>query len=227
MGLKPAEEDPRVLVTANGRAELFCALGSISLRLDGGDRVALIGGNGAGKTTLLRVLAGVLPPTSGSYSADGKIQALFDASIGLQPAATGLANITKLAMLRGFPRDQIAERLEGIIEFSGLASHFLKMPVSSYSSGMRVRLLFSTITALDPEILLLDEWFGTADSEFSRRAQDRIDNVVQNAGMIVLASHNINLLRRYCDRALLIDHGRILDDGPIENVHNEFKKLSR
>ena len=153
------------------------ALQDIFLSLKDGDRLALIGPNGAGKTTLLRVLAGIYYPTSGSISTEGNTVPLFDIGLGMDDEATGYENIMLRGLLMGLNRKEIEERVSEISDFSGLGD-FLHLPVRTYSSGMSLRLLFSIATAVNSDILLMDEWIAVGDADFIERANERLHGVV-------------------------------------------------
>lgn len=216
------EPDPRFLTNKRGVPVAFRALQDISLSLREGDRLGIIGRNGSGKSTLLRLLGGVVSPAAGTISITGSVQAMFDLQMGLRPTATGLQNIRSIGLMRGFTSRQIKEMTPDIIDFSGLGD-FIHMPVKTYSSGMRTRLLFSSITALNPEILLLDEWFGTADKEFNDQASDRMKAIVERSGILMLASHSVPLLSKHCDQGLWLHDGKVRAFGPIDQVLGEFK----
>lgn len=194
------------------------ALAGIDLEVPEGARVGLVGANGAGKSTLLAVMAGVLPPTSGSVEIHGRVLALLGgAAEGLDQEATGRANIVSLGVQLGETPAAMRRRIDDVTEFSGLASR-IDHPVYSYSTGMQTRLRFSILTSLRPDILLLDEGLGSADAEFSQRADDRLREFVSSAGIVVLASHGDDLLRSQCDTAVWVDRGRVREQGDLERV---------
>jgi len=193
------------------------ALENINLQIEHGDRVALIGHNGAGKTTLLRVLAGVYEPTGGQIASSGKIAALSDIMLGIDMESTGHENISIRGRLLGLNRKEVELRREEIAEFSGLGE-FLDMPVRTYSSGMVLRLAFAVSTSIVPDILLLDEWIGAGDATFLSKAEDRLDRLVGQTGILVLATHSLSLATRVCNKALWLEHGSIMAQGPIDEV---------
>ena len=199
------------------------ALDDVSLDLARGDRVGLVGANGAGKTTLLRVLAGVYEPAFGRISRHGRVASLFDISLGLDPDATGYENIHLRGLLAGLNPGEIREHSAGIAEFTELGE-YLAMPVNTYSSGMMLRLAFAVSTALEPEILLMDEWIGVGDAAFLEKARHRLESLVERAGIVVLASHNAELLERVCTKAVLLDGGRATAIGPIDKVLREYAR---
>jgi ABC-type polysaccharide/polyol phosphate transport system ATPase subunit len=193
------------------------ALNDVTLEIGDGDRVGLIGANGAGKTTLLRVLAGIYFPTSGMFDSSGRISALLDVSLGLNPDATGRENIVLRGMYMNIhPRD-MRSRVDEIVEFTELGP-YIDMPARTYSSGMMVRLGFAISTCMPAEILLMDEWLSAGDARFLDKAQRRMEEFVGRSSIVVLASHSMDLLRRWCNRGIMLEHGRIVAQGPIEDV---------
>lgn len=199
------------------QVERIRALDGVSLRLREGTRLALVGPNGAGKSTLLRVLSGVLTPTRGSVRTVGRVGALLDASLGMNPEATGFDNIYLRGLFLGQTRAQMAAKVEEIAEFSGLGDR-LRHPMYTYSAGMRTRLAFSIATSIDPEILLIDEGIATADAEFTARATQRMHDFMRRAGILVLASHSTSLVRAFCAEAVELRTGRVHAHGPVESV---------
>lgn len=204
-------------ITRGGGRVSVEALKEISLQLDHGDRLGIIGHNGAGKTTLLRVMAGVYEPTVGRVRVTGSISTIFDFTLGLDFDATGYENIALQGMLLGLSRRAIAILTDEIASFTDLGD-YLDMPIRTYSAGMLTRLAFAVATAIDPEVLLMDEWIAAGDAEFFHRAEARLHALVERAGILVLASHSVQLIRRYCTKAIWLEHGRLKAIGPIEEV---------
>jgi homopolymeric O-antigen transport system ATP-binding protein len=193
------------------------ALNGITMDIETGDRLALIGANGAGKSTLLKVLAGIYEPTRGQLHASGRISALLTASIGLNPDATGRENIiTRGLFMDVHPRD-MRPRIEEIIEFTELG-YFIDMPVRTYSAGMMIRLCFAVATSVRPQILLMDEWVGAGDAAFLNKARRRMEDFLSGTSILVLASHSVPLLKEWCNRAILLDHGHIVAMGSVDEV---------
>ena len=193
------------------------ALSGITLDIKHGDRLAIIGANGAGKSTLLKVLAGIYAPTRGRMHAQGRVSALLTASVGLNPDATGRENIIIRGMYMDVhPRDMRA-RVDEIAEFTELGS-FIDMPVRTYSSGMMVRLCFAVATSLRPEILLMDEWLAAGDAAFLHKARQRMEDFLSGTSILVLASHSLPLVKEWCNRAILLDHGRVAAMGSVDDV---------
>ena len=196
-------------------------LQNINLSIKAGERVGLIGHNGAGKTTLLRVLSGIYAPTEGEAIINGECVSLINISLGIDPEATGRENIKLRAAMIGFTPKETKERMEEIIDFSGL-SDFIDMPFRTYSSGMQLRLAFAVSTSVRPQILVLDEWLSTGDEEFKHRAEKRMGEVVDATDILILASHSRPLLERNCNRALWLERGKVRMDGPCKEVASEY-----
>ena len=201
------------------------ALDNVSLECAEGDRIGIVGNNGAGKTTLLRVLAGAYEPTSGRVWRHGRTAALLNLSLGIEPEATGYENIMLRGLFLGLAPAQIRERLGEIAEFTELGD-YLSMPVHTYSAGMRLRLAFAACTCFEPEILLMDEWLSVGDQAFVEKARRRLDEFVNRAGILVLASQNTTLLERVCHTGVLLDAGRVIAHGPIRSVLSEYRKAA-
>ncbi|HLY45178.1 MAG TPA: ABC transporter ATP-binding protein [Stellaceae bacterium] len=200
------------------------ALREISLELVNGDRLALIGANGAGKTTLLKVLAGVYEPSQGTITAFGKVSSLLDINVGLEIDATGYENIIMRGMFMGIRPREMRRMAGGIAEFTELG-HYLDMPVRTYSAGMMVRLSFAISTCVRPEILIMDEWLSAGDAQFLGKAQRRIEGFVRESSILVLASHSMELVEEWCNRGILLEHGRIAAMGPVSEVVAAYRRL--
>lgn len=193
------------------------ALNDVSLDIENGDRVGLIGANGAGKTTLLRVLAGIYFPTRGKLYSSGKISALLDASVGLNAEATGRENIILRGMYMDIHPREMRARVDEIVEFTELGP-YIDMPARTYSSGMMVRLGFAISTCMPAEILIMDEWLSAGDIRFLEKAQRRMEQFVGGSSILVLASHSPELLRKWCNRGIMLQNGRIAAHGSIDEV---------
>jgi homopolymeric O-antigen transport system ATP-binding protein len=201
------------------------ALSDVSFELRSGDRFALIGANGAGKTTLLKVLAGVYEPTDGRIISFGQVTSLLDMGVGLNPDATGHENITLRGMYMGMHPREMAERAASIAEFTELGD-YLDMPVRTYSAGMMIRLAFAISTCIVPDILIMDEWLTAGDARFLAKAQRRVEELVRQSSILMLASHSMDLLEQWCRRGLLLHHGRVLTIGPIKEVIAAYQNLT-
>lgn len=193
------------------------ALDHVSFELQAGDRMGLIGPNGAGKSSLLMALAGIYQPSEGQISIAGRIDALFNIRLGFRPEASGRRNIYLRGLINGWTPQEIEVRMPSIVAFSELGE-FIDMPLSSYSQGMAARLAFAIVTAIDFEVLLLDEWIGAGDPEFQEKARVRMDQLVQKAGILVLASHNHQLIRNTCNKVMRLVRGRIDAFGTVDEV---------
>jgi lipopolysaccharide transport system ATP-binding protein len=182
------------------------ALSNLNLQLKAGDRLGLVGHNGSGKTTLLRALSGAYEPDEGSIEIEGHISALLDLGLGIDPSATGFDNIRLRGRIAGLSSKEVDERMDEIAEFSGLGP-FLAMPVKTYSAGMQARLAFAVATAVDADVLLMDEWIAVGDSDFQKIAHQRLLGLVERAGILVLASHDLDLIRLYCNKVMRMEGG--------------------
>src|SRR5437588_7539472 len=193
------------------------ALQEVSLRVEQGDRVGVIGHNGAGKSTLLKLLAGIYPPTEGRRVVVGRISSLFDISLGFEGEGSGWENIAYRSYLQGETPRSVRAKRAAIAEFSELGD-FLNMPVRYYSAGMVLRLAFSIATAIDPEILLVDEVLSVGDLAFQHKARERMNEMMAKAHLMVVVSHDLTQLANLCNRAVWMDHGRIVRTGPTPEV---------
>jgi lipopolysaccharide transport system ATP-binding protein len=182
------------------------ALSNVNLELKAGDRLGLIGHNGSGKTTLLRALSGAYEPDEGQIEIEGRIAALLDLALGVDPSATGYDNIRLRGRIAGLSAREIEQRMDEIAEFTGLGP-FLAMPVKTYSAGMQARLAFAAATAVEADVLLMDEWIAVGDADFRQLAHKRLLKLVERAGILVLASHDHDLLRLYCNKVMRLEGG--------------------
>ncbi|AQT82136.1 ABC transporter ATP-binding protein [Mycolicibacterium litorale] len=198
------------------------ALRDITLSLKMGDRVGLVGHNGAGKSTLLRLLSGIYEPTRGSATVRGRVAPVFDLGVGMDPEISGFENIIIRGLFLGQTRKQMMAKVDEIADFTELGE-YLSMPLRTYSTGMRVRLAMGVVTSIDPEILLLDEGIGAVDAEFLKKAQSRLQRLVERSGILVFASHSNEFLARLCKTAMWIDHGTVRMSGGIEEVVRAYE----
>jgi len=199
------------------------ALHELSLTLQDGDRLAVVGANGAGKTTLLRVIAGVYPPVRGSVSVEGRIAAFTDLTLGMDWEATGWENIIYRCVFLGLGFGAARELAPSIAEFTELGD-YLDMPMRTYSQGMMLRLAFAVATAIHPDVLVMDEMIGAGDAQFADRAVARVNQLLDRSKILVMASHADSILRSYCTRALWLEHGRLRALGPIGEVLEMYAK---
>ena len=200
------------------------ALSDISFDIADGDRLALIGPNGAGKTTLLKLLAGVFEPTQGSFASSGSVSSLLDTAVGLQGDATGRENIILRGMFMGIRPREMRQMAPEIAEFTELG-HYLDMPVRTYSAGMMIRLAFAIATCIPPDILIMDEWLTAGDAHFLEKAQRRIEGFVRASSILVLASHSMELIERWCNRGILLNHGQIAAMGSVKTAVDAYREL--
>lgn len=197
------------------------ALNGVSLEARDGDRIGLVGANGAGKTTLLRVLSKVYPPTSGRILVDGRVSSLIDLSMGMDVDATGYENIVMRGIMLGLDREQAKAITADVEQFSELGE-FLSLPIRTYSSGMMLRLAFAVSTAVQPDILILDEVIGVGDARFKDRAEQRMRSMIGNASIVFIASHDDQAIRRFCNRALLLRSGQLVLDASPDEVFQAY-----
>jgi lipopolysaccharide transport system ATP-binding protein len=193
------------------------ALDNVSFSIRAGDRVGLVGHNGAGKTTLLRVLSGIYEPVGGSLIVDGRVATLLDINLGIDAEATGYENIRMRALMMGLHPSAIEPKIDDIARFTELGD-YLDMPLRTYSSGMRLRLAFAVSTSVDADILLMDEWLGVGDADFQPKAKQRMEELVARTKILVVASHDYNLLRSVCNRVLRLAHGKI-EEVPVQSLN--------
>ena len=186
------------------------ALKEVSFHLKEGDRIGLVGHNGAGKSTILRVLAGIYSPTRGKVEIEGVVAPLFDAGLGFNAEATGYENIMLRGLLLGLTKEEIKDKSKEIAEFSELGD-YLHLPVRTFSSGMQTRLAFATSTAIEPDILLLDEIIGAGDADFMKKAEKRLESLIFQSEILVLASHSEHIMQRFCSKIFKMHQGEIQD----------------
>ncbi|WP_313220644.1 ATP-binding cassette domain-containing protein [Pseudoxanthomonas mexicana] len=210
--------------TSGLRRESRTLLTDIDFSLVAGDRLAMLGSNGAGKTTLLRVMAGSLQPTVGRVTVDGSRQALLNLSLGFNPEATVKENIYLRGTAMGLRPAVIRDLVKPILEFAELA-HVSNHRLATLSAGQRMRLGFSVSTAVQHDIMLLDEWFGAGDTGFLKRARERMSDRVEGSKIVVLASHNLSMLRKVCNKGLVMDQGRIAYFGSVEGAVDAYKAI--
>ncbi|SFT42727.1 galactan export ABC transporter ATP-binding subunit Wzt/RfbE [Geodermatophilus amargosae] len=200
------------------------ALRDITVSLEHGARVGLVGHNGAGKSTLLRLLSGIYEPTRGIAEVRGRVAPVFDLGVGMDPEISGLENIMIRGLFLGMSRKQMDQRVDDIADFTELGD-FLRMPLRTYSTGMRVRLALGVVTSIDPEILLLDEGIGAVDAAFLEKSKQRLVQLVERSGLLVFASHSDEFLRELCDTAIWMEHGQIKMQGELNEVLRAYKGL--
>jgi len=199
----------------------FWALRHITLRIERGERLGIIGANGAGKSTLLRLLARIYPPTSGMLAVRGTVAPLIEMGAGFNPELSGTDNILLNGAMLGFSRRQMLRKVEGILNFTEL-QEFADLPLKYYSSGMYMRLAFAIATEVDPDILLIDESLGAGDASFVAKAKARIVDLLDRSNVVIIVSHDMDSLREMCTRGVWMRHGAIAADGPIDTVIDQY-----
>lgn len=201
------------------------ALKNITLNISDGDRIGLVGRNGSGKTTLLRTIGGVFEPTAGSIEVAGKIAALTDMGLGMDPEASGYDNILMRCICLGMSLKEARAAVSGIEAFTELGP-YLSLPLRTYSTGMAVRLAFAISTNIEPNILLMDEMVGAGDIHFVEKARSKVNSLVESVGILVLASHNPDIIRQFCNKAILLHKGRLLQFDDVETVLAAYQNLA-
>jgi len=199
------------------------ALRDVSLHIRPGETVGMVGRNGAGKTSTLRVLAGIVPLDAGRVACGGQVVALLELGAGFGRDFSGRENILLNGALYGLSREEIEARVEDIVAFSELGD-FIDVPVKTYSSGMFVRLGFAIAAHMDPDVLLIDEVLAVGDEAFQRRCETRIAEQIEGGATLVLVSHDASLVERTCERVVVLDHGRVLFDGPTADGLDVYRR---
>lgn len=204
--------------------ELFHALKGVSLSIRHGESVGLIGHNGSGKSTLLKCLAGILPPDHGSVTTYGRVSTLLELGAGFHEELSGRENVYMNGALLGLSEKEIDERFDRIVDFAGIRD-FIDQPVRNYSSGMYVRLGFAVAVHVEPEILLVDEVLAVGDAAFQEKSLERMRSFNQRGKTVVLVSHDLNSIAGLCERTVVMDHGRVVFDGPTEEAVEAYEDI--
>jgi len=199
----------KILKSLNKRM-MVRALNHINLEVREGDAVGLVGSNGSGKSSLLRLISGIYRPTNGTIEVKGQVRPLISLGVGLEPNLSGRENIRRLGAVYGYNSDVIDGELDQIITFSGLGD-FVELPVRTYSSGMVLRLMFSTLVTGNPDIVILDEFFSAGDEDFVKKSEVRMEQLLKNAKILVFASHSKNLVKRYCNKFIRMENGSAIE----------------
>lgn len=205
--------------------EKLWALAEVSFEVQPGERVGIVGRNGAGKSTLLKVISGVLKATRGKIDVRGKVAPILELGTGFDHELTGLENIFLNALLLGRSRKEIEERVDAIVEFSGLGD-FIRSPIRNYSSGMMARLGFSIATAWRPDVLILDEVLAVGDARFVDRCEERIKELGDRQTTLFLVSHNPESIRKSCNRCLWLESGQVHADGPPDEILEAYEEAA-
>lgn len=199
----------------------FWALKNISLTINAGDRIGILGHNGAGKSTLLKTLCGVYEASSGSVSVNGTLAPLLEIGAGFHPEFTGRENIYLNGAILGFTKNELKKIEPNVIAFAEIED-FIDTPVKYYSTGMYMRLAFSLATAMMPNILVLDEIFAGGDGEFLKKAKTRMTNLINHSDIVILVSHDIELIKSLCNRLIFLKEGQIVADGNCADVLEKY-----
>lgn len=201
------------------------ALKNVTVSIQEGERVGLLGHNGAGKSTFLKMVAGLYPISSGTRRVKGTVRSLFDLSLGFEPDATGRENILYRGLLLGLTPRFMRSISDEVVEFADIGE-FIDYPIKTYSAGMQVRLAFAISTAVGGDILLLDEVIGAGDANFMAKARKRIAELVERSEILLLASHDFSTLAKICTRGLVFHHGELVFDGGINDAVIHYKKVN-
>jgi len=202
----------------------FWALREVNLSIRKGDRVGILGLNGAGKSTLLKCIAGVLKPTEGTVTVKGNIVPLLELGAGFDKDYTGAENIFFYGSMLGYSKSFIKERFNEIVEFSELGS-FINVPVKNYSSGMKARLGFSIATVVEPEILILDEVLSVGDAKFRKKSSKKLTKMMKKGVTVLFVSHSSDQVLANCNKAIILDHGRVIASGKAEKICAQYEEM--
>jgi ABC-type polysaccharide/polyol phosphate transport system ATPase subunit len=201
------------------RPHEFKALKQINLKIERGETVGIIGHNGSGKTSLLSLIGNIIRPTAGKITVRGRVSMMLSLGAGFCPELSGRENIMLNGVLQGMTKKQMNKLMDDIIDFAGI-DEFIDSPIYQYSSGMLARLGFGIVTAIEPEILLVDEVMAVGDADFSRKCEKRMADILNNGTTLLLVSHDMADIRKYCKRTIEINHGQIVRDGNTSALEN-------
>lgn len=204
--------------------DLFYALKDVTMQIEKGEMIGFVGENGSGKSTILKIITGVLTPTSGSMTIDGKISALLELGSGFNPEYSGYENIFLNGMVLGFSREEMEERVDDVIKFADIGDH-LYQPVKTYSSGMFVRLAFAVAINVDPDILIVDEALAVGDLEFQLKCMEKFTEIKNSGKTILFVSHDVNSVRRFCDRTFWLKNGEVVEYGDTMDVTTNYENF--
>lgn len=203
----------------------FWALKDINFEIKKGERLGVLGLNGSGKSTLLKVVSGVLKPTTGSIQTSGVIAPLLELGAGFSPEYTGRENIYLYGAVLGYTKEFLDEKFDEIVDFSGLGE-FIEVPIKNYSSGMKARLGFSIATVVEPDILILDEVLSVGDKKFRKKSENKIMSMFDKGVTVLFVSHSLEQVTRLCDKAIILDSGRLVAAGPVDKVARIYKNMT-
>ena len=213
-------------ITSNNHDKIvhIDALKNINIQIKSGERIGVIGGNGSGKSTFLRLCSKIYEPSTGTININGNISSLINVNIGIDPESTGRENIKLRLVMLGYNNDQINELINSIIEFTEL-NQFIDLPFYTYSTGMQMRLAFATSTFIKPEILIMDEWLATGDKDFQEKAEKKLNSIIEDSKILILASHTKDLILKTCSRVIWLENGLINQEGNSKKIlENYFSK---
>ena len=202
----------------------FWALTDVSFELQKGDRIGILGLNGAGKSTLLKVIAGVFKPSKGSVERHGVLAPLIELGAGFDPQYTGMENIYLYGACLGYSHKFIDEKIDEIIDFSELRD-FIDVPLKNYSSGMKARLGFAIATIVEPDMLILDEVLSVGDAKFRKKSEDRLMKLMDKGVTVLFVSHSIEQVKKICNKALILEKGKVISYGDVDTVTSEYEKI--
>ena len=202
----------------------FWALSDVSFELERGDRLGILGFNGAGKSTLLKVIAGVFKPTIGTVEREGVLAPLIELGAGFDPQYTGMENIYLYGACLGYSHKFIDEKLDQIIEFSELKD-FIDVPLKNYSSGMKARLGFAIATIVEPDMLILDEVLSVGDAKFKKKSENKLMSLLDKNVTVLFVSHNTEQVRKLCNKAIILEKGKMIASGDVEEVAAKYDAL--
>lgn len=203
----------------------FWALKDINFDIKKGERLGVLGLNGSGKSTLLKVVSGVLKPSTGSVETRGVIAPLLELGAGFSPEYTGRENIYLYGSVLGYSKEFLDEKFDEIVDFSELGE-FIEVPVKNYSSGMKSRLGFSIATVVEPDILILDEVLSVGDKKFRAKSEKKVMSMFDRGVTVLFVSHSLEQVQRICDKAIILDSGRLVANGPVEKVARIYKNMT-
>lgn len=203
----------------------FWALKDIDFDIKKGERVGVLGLNGSGKSTLLKVVSGVLKPSTGTIETRGVIAPLLELGAGFSAEYTGRENIYLYGAVLGYTKEFLDEKFDEIVDFSGLGE-FIEVPLKNYSSGMKARLGFSIATVVEPDILILDEVLSVGDKKFRKKSENKIMSMFDEGVTVLFVSHSLEQVKRLCDKAIILDSGRLVAKGPVDKVARVYKNMT-
>lgn len=211
------------LMTGKLQYNEFWALKDINFKVEKGDRVGILGLNGAGKSTLLKVIAGVFKPTEGEVIRRGRIVPLLELGAGFDPQYTGAENIYLYSAVLGYSKEFVDEKFDDIVKFAEL-EQFIDVPIKNYSSGMKSRLGFAIATQVEPDILILDEVLSVGDAKFRKKSEKKIMSMFKTNVTVLFVSHSLEQVQRLCNKAIILEHGKLIAAGKIDEVSAIYEK---